>query len=275
MKTPEIYCVLDSSAIVWDKEKFDTNPAPYYALTVSLMSFFEILGRERPKILLRADMISELVNGFPAASVTGIPNFKELSFAVYSFLGTQAENIIQFDHNTNGLIISSPNITYAYYSDILQNETRRLTSYIHLNSQGILFLTFSQTWPAEVKLKTLLPPDSVPHETIRINDSELTVFFQNRKPVFEHNPKHDRIRGYRIENNEEIFPLSCYDGHDAIYIQYLLDTAIPADPNSEKLYNWDGTTYVCFHNHLNNKYHAFDQPSEKVPLSIKQKLLKS
>jgi hypothetical protein len=264
--------VIDTSAFIWDVERFEMNAAPFYELGGQLMKFIEILEKEKPLILMRTELNEAMINSFPSNKLDGIPNFRDLSRVVYSFLADISEDIVTLKSMSSTETFSEPNIAYDYFSPDVKEEISYLVHKMHTGTDEYVFFTFQYIWSnQDVQLVTFKSKnDKKPHETVIYSSESIDKFFLKHKPIFEHNSKHDRNKGYRIENGEEIFPLSCFDGKDMSIPQQLLANAIRYKKDKKKLYSYDvqNKTFVCFTPHSKNRYHGFDQPDGKVPPSI-------
>lgn len=261
--------VIDTSAFIWDTEQLKNNAAPYYELSKQLKRFFTVIEKEKPKILIRDQMITEMINGFPYADTT---HHYDWGQSIALFLSKVYGLAISFPvPQTNGFS-SRPNIIRNHYNSTVKQETQYLIAHIHSDKETTIFLTFAPIWDATGHLVTLVTAVEREHETIISTSDELEKFFDNFKLKFDHNPKHDRIKKYAEETAEDVSILSCFDGQDNTLPQAILEKAVPFK-NSKKLYSYDTTnnTYVCFHPHTNNLYHGWDVVSEKVPIEIKRK----
>lgn len=268
----EVCSVIDTAAFIWNREDFKKNPAPFYGLAAQLMTLLEIIESERPKILLRGKLMTEMINCFPCDLAVGIPNFYELSNAVYSFLANTGDRMVEFEEiNSNGYK-SAPDIVHPHFTDTVKKEVFFVIAKIHNSQTAAIYLTLRSIWVnGHTQLETINNVGTKTHETIIHSSKELTAFFNKFKPVFEHNPKHDRTKGWRMEGGEEVSPLSCFDGHDTAVPQKLLSSALKVEGGAKR-YNYDdqNKTYVCFVSGGNNKFHAFDEKSVKIPESVKQ-----
>ena len=142
------------------------------------------------------------------------------------------------------------------------------------NTENYIFCTFSSCWNTTNNLKTV-NSTTKEHQTIIHGNANPTIqdFYNTTfRNIFEHNPKHDRTKGKRIENGETVSPLSCFDGSNNDIPQILLDEATYCNGD---FYAWDSNnkTFVCFKSHLDNKFHGYDEDYDNVPQSIKDKIL--
>jgi hypothetical protein len=266
--------VVDTSAFIWDRYGFERDASIYYELTEDLMTFIEVFRNERPKIILRKELLEEMINGFPCDIVQGITNFRDLCTSIYLFLGNLNE-IIEFEGLITDALTSIPNIAYDYYNNTVKREIKYLISEMHSTHETVIYFTFKSIWQSDVQLQTQLNYSlAKSYETIIHSGNEIINFFSRFKPLFEHNPKHKK-HSYIAENGEEVSPFSCFFGRDKSLPQKLLSTAVK-DEGSNKYYNYDDTngTFVCFYAHTANKYHGFDIKLENVPRAIRKKFHK-
>lgn len=258
--------VLDISSIVWDKNDFDTNQTQYYSLASEFVIFLQAFESCNHLLFVaRNELLNEVRGQFPYS----IPNSAQLiTFKRRALQFLSSKRVISY--NTNGQSISSiPDIFYNYFSDTLKLEVKYLLSEMH-NVENYIFCTFSSRWNTTDKLKTVSSTIKE-HQTVIHGNANPTIqdFYNTTfRNIFEHNLKHDRTKGKRIENGETISPLSCFDGIKTDIPQTLLDNAIRFN---NEFYNYDtvNQTFVCFKNHQNNKYHGYDEDIENVPLQIK------
>lgn len=239
----EFKTVLDISSIIWDKNDFGDNKHQYYKLTVGISTLLEKLEKEQSIILLRDELLDEMLNGFP---FDALPNeFHDFGRIVYSFLGKIGNSIQQYPISSILNIESIPNLIKPHYNPNTQNEIGYLISHIHKDSKSkSVYFTFEYLWEKDNVLRTevngrntkeyeTIIADKGSHlddfflkkkpavlrtevngkntkeyETIIVDkESELDVFFVKLKPVFEHNSKHDRTlyndRGHWQESNDK------------------------------------------------------------------------
>ncbi|HYV90896.1 MAG TPA: hypothetical protein VE978_03900 [Chitinophagales bacterium] len=264
--------VIDASAFIWDEEKFLQDQTPYYNLANQLMTFVEIFETKKPQIFLRSNLLAEMLNVFPWNLTADKPYFYEFKNVVYSFLARLPEQIKEFDASDRG-VSSKPNIIYSYYNYGVKQEITFLISEIHFNTTITVYFTFKPIWEESISLNTLFNGIPKEHETIILPiEDNLEGFFNRFKLIFKHNPKHDRNKGFRIENGEEVSPLSCFDGKNDKVPQLLLDKAIKSKEGNGKLYSYDkvNQTYICFVSSGSNEYHGYDEKLGNIPASIKK-----
>ncbi|MCD4743453.1 MAG: hypothetical protein K8R67_13370 [Desulfobacteraceae bacterium] len=262
----EFNTVLDISSIIWNKEDYNSNTNEYYKLIYSVSMLLEKLKESKSKILLRDELLGEMINGFP---FDRLPNkFHAFGEIVYLFLGKIGSEFITYSDSTVTDIVSIPNQIKEYYNDKTKNEVRYLILKIHSDDFKSVYFTFEYLWEGTDNLTTQIGEESKEYKTI-ISDKEndLNDFFGQIKPTFEHNPKHDRIKSGTYEAS-----LSCFDGTDTEVPQMLLNNSI----NSNGIYyNFDSLNdvWVVFRCHLDNKYHGYDENDpNKIPKIVRGKL---
>ncbi len=263
----EFNTVLDISSIIWNKEDYNSNTNEYYKLIYSVSTLLEKLKESKSKILLRDELLDEMINGFPFDK---LPNkFHTFGEIVYLFLGKIGCKFITYSNSTVTDIISIPNQIKEYYNNKTKNEVRSLIFKIHSDDFKSVYFTFKYLWEGDENLKTTINgEDSKEYETI-ISDkkNDLNDFFSKIEPRFEHNPKHDRIKSGTFKAS-----LSCYNGTNTKIPQKLLDTSIKIN---ETRYNYDSSNdvWVVFRCHLDNIYHGYDEnDSNKIPNIVRKKL---
>ena len=275
----EFHTVLDISSIIWNKVDYNTNTNEYYQLRNAILVLLEKLEREKPKILLRDELLVEMTNGFPFYKLP--EEFYAFGHSVYSFLSNIGSELITYSDSTIANIISIPNQIKNHYNDNTKDEANYLISKIHSDDESeSVYFTFKHLWNGNDKLKTSVGTDSIEYETI-ISDrgTELDDFFAKIKPVFEHHSKHDQTEHNTKEKWKEsddktgfISRLSCYNGNDKIEPQRLLDIRYP-NKIGNCYYSYDITNevYVTFRFTESNIYHAYDEYNiEKIPEKVRQ-----
>ena len=268
------YAVIDTSAFIWDRNAYEQNATPYYDLANQLVTFIDIFETEKPSIYLSNVLLEEIIKGFPCDLESNIPNFLELINSVFNFLSHLGNKITEFEREEIIGLYSKPSIIYQYYNKVVKKEIVYLISSMHSCDILIIYFTFDAIWSPEISLKTILKigksENVKEYETIiHPSNNQLRKFFDRLKPLFEHHPKHDRIKGWRIKKGKEVAPFSCFDGKDVSIPQNLLSTAFKFE---NKLYNYDNKnkTFIVFRSHHRNKYHGFDERLENVPFEVKR-----
>lgn len=261
--------VIDTSAIIWDQDKFQTNQAPYYQLAEDLLHLIETIGSEDPNIILRGELLEEMINGFPAQKLDGIPYFRELVNNVYTYLANLPNfaNREQFEAVITPDLSSAPDLVETHYNPATTQEMQYLITHLHFHPREPKYFTFEATWTNPQAQLSTTEQDNRVHETIICNEKSLKNFYQRFQRTFEHNPKHAKTKYLRFWKGRKISPLSCFDGRNQAIPQNLLSLAVNEE-NTDDYFYYDAVndTYVCFYNHLANKYHGFDvEPHEMDP----------
>ncbi len=274
--------VLDISSIIWDREDYNKNKNEYYNLQLYISILLEKFEKEKPKILLREELKNEMTDKFPFNELP--ENFYEFGNLVYSFLGNSS--FILYENHVNNSIISIPNLKKEYYSEEIKQEINYLISKIHSdNETRHIYFTFQYLWNKNNVLKTKTDENSKEYKTIISDkDHNLNDFFENLKPKFEHNKKHNchhnrtREAWENTENKKNfISELSCYRTKNDKKVQKILDKSIKYK-STYIGYDSENEVWVIFRNHTDNMYHAYDEYDcdniDKIPLSIKSKFNK-
>jgi hypothetical protein len=266
--------VLDFSAVVWDEKHFQDDTALHYKLASEVVIFIRAFEScNNLKFVARTELLQNVIGLFPY-KITQRQDLFDFKRRTQQFLSHRFSDFVSYNNN-DSIINSTPNICYNYFSDALKIEISYLLAEIHNSANHYIFCTFSTRWQNNVKLKTY-NCSTKEHETIVHEKEKFTIhdfYLVKIRNIFEHNPKHDKIRGKRQENGEWVYPLTCYDSHDSSIPQNLLDNAVQY---GNEWYNYDDTnqTYVCFKSHLDNKFHGYDEDINNVPQKIREEFHK-
>lgn len=265
--------VVDISAIIWNPEDYDNNTSEYFKLKDSIINLLESLKKEKPLIVLRHELLSELINGFPYNKMP--KSFYSFGNVVYDFLTSipHANRIVFVGANSD--IVSLPDIVKQYFNQNTQIEANYLITYLH-NEREVsnTYFTFQYLHGTEDDLVTF--PDSSKEEqlvteTIFADDTVgLENFFKRYRRIFEHSPKHTPGQ----EQGEDASPLSCYKDNDPSTAQKYLERGVL---DGKRYYNFDldNDVYVVFMPTQNNVYHGYDEADRsKVPASVRRKFNK-
>jgi len=265
--------VLDISSVVWNENHFNTNRAFYYALKNEVFLFLNAFENcNNLRLVAREDLLNEIRVLFPY-NICNDHSMYDFQRLVLQFLTTKRNLSYSAINSTVNVV---PNICYSYFSTDLQTEIGYLITEIHNNFDNYIFCTFSTCWQNNSNLQTNNGSSKI-HKTIIHEDTKPTIqdyYLKHIRNIFEHNEKHDSNKGKRKENNEWIYPLSCYDERkkDTTIPQQLLDVARQCG-NEYYSYDTINQTFVCFKSHLDNKFHGYDEDYDNVPQSIKDKIL--
>lgn len=277
-----VFISLDFSSFYWDEEDYNLNTTKYYDLTEELKNLILILDKEKPNILLRDSLLEEIQINFP---YNKIPKKGRGAFItlVKSFLSNT--NFISYSTLTEK-IISKPNLIKSHFNENMKNEIDYLISEMHLDSdKKNIFITFDYLWKKNGNLETVVGDTIKNYETI-ISDipNAINLFFDELKPKFEHNSKHDceehkSKERFELRDTTKDFvsQLTCFKNQKQAIAQRILDKAIKFE--SEYIgYDEVNDYWVRFKCHRKNLYHGFDEyddeNEEKIPLEIKRKFHK-
>jgi hypothetical protein len=265
---------LDFSSVIWDENHFKTDTAFHYKLASEVVLFIQAFEScNNLKLIARAELLSNAVGKIPIVSKSSdLFDFRKraTTFISQRFSDSIVHEVI------NKTVICNPNFCCDYFDESLKTEIRSLIVEMHYNEDTHVFCTFRTRWNWYRKQNSLNNTSNKKHTTVIHEVSKPTVkdlYFNTIRNIFEHNAKHDKNKGKRIESGNWVFPLSCFDGTDTDIPQRLLDSAIQYE---NEFYNYDDVnqTFVCFKNHLNNKYHGYDEDLNKVPQKIREEFHK-
>jgi len=268
----EAKIVLDISSIVWDENDFSQNQSFYYCLASEFIIFIQAFENcKNLKFVARNELLNNIRGQFPYS----IPDSAQLfTFKKRALQFLSNNRTVTYAADNNSTINSIPDICHNYFRVPLKIEVKYLLSEIH-NTENYIFCTFRSRWQNNTNLKTI-NTTTKEHNTIIHGSGNQTIqdFYNNTfRNIFEHNPKHDKSKGKRLENGVMVSPLSCFDGNDLTVPQNLLDNAVK---NGNEYYNYDDVNqiFVCFKCHLDNKYHGYDEDLNSVPQKIREEFHK-
>jgi hypothetical protein len=265
--------VIDISSIIWNPDDYDSNTSEYFKLKESIMSLIKSFKSEKPFIVLRTELLYELIHGFPFNKMPA--SFHEFGNIVYEFLGSiPASNRIIFAGQESE-ISSLPDIVKAYFNANTQLEANYLITYLHTDREiPNVYFTFQYLHGSEDNLTTFQNSNksaTLIIETIVSDDvRKLESFFRKYKRIFEHNPKHHA--GH--EQGDYVSPLSCFKGNNPSVAQKYLEEGIL---DGSRYYNFDleNSVYVVFLPTQDNIYHGHDETDRnKIPSSIRRRFNK-
>ncbi len=275
MNNQDFNTVLDVSAIIWSEENYNEQ---YYTLLPKLSSLLIKIEKANTKVLMRKELLKEIVNAFPYAN---IPNeLWAIGSQVYSFFGNIGSVLIGYEDSILTGITSFPNQIKPYFTEMIETEVNYLISEIHSkNSSQNVFFTFSSLFESAECLQTIVEHNTCTHCTI-ISDSgnSLEDFLSGFKLIFEHHAKHDkaehktREKWNETENKRDFeSQLSCNNG-DSTLAQELLDLRYNKCYGNNYFYSYDtiNEVYVVFRKTERNIYHGYDMYDiERVPQEVK------
>lgn len=274
--------VIDTTSIIWDNTDYQANRADYYKLLKAISRLLLKFENEQPEILMRNEMINEMLMGFPFEGVH--KDYWDVSKQVCSFLGKVRENIVSFPANTSPTLTSNPNLIEPYFNQTTQDEVHHLVYKIHNNDDtDTVYFTFQYLWQGGNKLRTEDGPVEQREEKkhtriLSDNGTDLDDFFAALKPEFEHSSKHDcnqhndRASWENEENKGDfVSRLSCYNGSNIDKPSEFLAGAMESDGVYYN-YDYEHETYVVFRLHVANKYHGYDQYDiQAIPHKVKKR----
>lgn len=264
--------VLDIASIIWNKKQFESDASVYYQLADEISVFIDTFENVSLNILIRQNLLDEILNSFPFDLTSNKAHFKEFRTVAYSFL-SRISDIVEYNEVTDN-ISTKPNIIHEYYSDITNLECKYLIKEIHTTTQNVVFCTFSAIWN-NGNLQSQNENLTKCYDTVIHPNNNLKTYLKSISKQFEHNSKHDSAKGVYYIDDEKVNPLRCYNERiaDKTIPQQLLDIAMPFRNN---FYSWDenNQTYVCFKKHKDNHYHGYDEDIENVPQTIRKEFHK-
>lgn len=262
--------VLDASSFVWDKADYEVNSAPYYDLKKSLIEFINKVEAERPHILLRSELLNQMLQLFPYDLPGAFTPFKNI---VLAFLGKIGSELIQYNSDDSFSATSNPNIIKAHFSEQMVQEIKYLLNEMHINnSRTPIYFTFKYLWGGNGNLKTIVADGpGKEYQTIVSDDGdELNKYFAGIKKVFVHSTKHHEGN----EQGDYVSPLTCYKNKDNTIPQKHLDNSMQVG-RKHYSYDTDNRVYVVFFCTGGNEYHAHDEINlNKIPAKVRIKFKK-
>jgi len=256
--------VIDLAAFVWDKDDFNEDKYAYWQLISHKIKLLDELKKNKLKLLCRNQLRDNIWAEFPYNNAP--ISTKDMSNRITIFLTTS--KFEEYPSKIKKELVSIPNQIRLHFSETIQKENSYLLSDMYTSDTTYFYFTFKKIWNGISKLILKKNDDEKDISVIVIKEEQDIIFFFNSyKPIFEHNPKHDRIKSGDYESS-----LSCFNGIDNTIPQKLLDTAIEY---KGVYYNFDSNNdvWVVFRNHLNNLYHGYDEINEqKIPIKIRKKL---
>lgn len=286
MNNANFNIVLDASSIIWDKDNYENNKHEYYKLVGSIPFFLEelesFLAKGNSKILLRAEFLNEMFNGFP---FDVLPNeFYDFGSQIYAFLSKIGSKLSIYSDKALDGLISNPNLVHDYYTDTTKKELNYLLTAMHtIDVPRSIYFTYQYLWKGDKDdLKTEREEDFVTYETV-LADNEIKVFFGKFKLIFEHHSKkhfkaaHKTREAWESEEwkkngGDFISQLSCYDeSGNSNKPQEILDKSIKVSDSVYIGYDDDNKEYVVFRLTGKNIFHAYDEyDHERIPNEVKK-----
>jgi hypothetical protein len=263
--------VIDTSSVLWDPADFEANTAEYYELKTDIIQFIDKVEIEKPPILLRSQLLNQMLSEFPYNQLDGkLTDFKNIFLR---FLGRIGSEIIEFEPNDASEIISIPEIMKKHYSaEVIQEIKYLLNEIHHNNNRTTIYFTFKYLWGENGNLNTTEAPNAAKeHQTIVCSSEELNKYFQGLKKIFVHSEKHH----LNNEQGDYHSPLTCYKNKDATKPQGYLDSAVQIG-NKHINYDSENKVWVVFFCTGGNEYHGHDEIDEnKIPAKARKVINKN
>lgn len=247
--------ILDVAAFVWDEQKFKQDQTEFHHVIETMPKILALLIKERIPVVFRTELLDEVRGSFPYKL---IPNqYRE--FKTTTIKQLTKLNLIDYNAPAPCGVSAAPPLSRHYFSASINSEINNLLCYIYLDNNSTQhFLTFSAFWSTvgEITIKngkskiieTKLCDDCNDHDSI----------VKSLKKIFEHNPKHKRVKTYL--DGKPVAPLRCYNEmvKDTTAAQKILDEAVFVDGF---YYGYDDqhSTYVRFMLTEKNFFHGFEE----------------
>lgn len=270
---------IDPAVIIWDEQHYNANISQYRSLLLGLSKM--IFALENLKILISAELQSELINGFPYSVISKQDNDLWVNIdSLYSFLSKIGSKAIAYDRTMLDNLESSPNQIKEHFNDQTRIEVHGLMSYFHNNpDETRVYFSFEMFWDDSSTLRTELYNQEEHTAVIVDRESEFDDYLNQFILKFVHKKKHN-ISQYgnkeawlnRNTSEDFISQLSCMSTGDE-EAQRLLDRRYDVAMGNESYYSYDSINdvYVVFRKTGNNIYHAHDMYDiERVPQEVKE-----
>lgn len=259
--------VLDASSLVWDRADFETNTDQYFELKAELIQFIDKVESERPNILLRAELLNQMLMGFPYDQMPS--SFAPFKNIVYGFLGKIGSELIQYNADESLSVTANPQVIKEHFAEEMVQEMKYLLNEMHSNGdRQPVYFTFKYLWGKNGDLKTV--GDSTGEKeyvTIVSDEASLNKHFGQLKKVFCHSSKHH----IGNEQGDYVSPLTCYKNNDATLAQKYLDESMQLG-RKHFAYDEVNGVYIVFFCTVNNEYHGHDEINlNKIPAKVRMK----
>lgn len=258
---------IDASAIIWDEQHYEANRFQYRSLLLGLSKM--TLALENLKILISAELLSELIKGFPSSEISKQDNdLWSYIYSLFDFLSKIGSKAIAYDKTQINGLISTPNQLKKHFRNQAQSEVHSLISYFHKNpDQSRVYFSFEMFWN-ESNILATKSEEQEEHAAVIVDrgnefDDYLNQFVLN----FEHKEKHDisqygNREAWLIRDVSEDFvsQLSCMSIGQEV-AQRLLDKRYNVSFGNDSFYSYDSVNgvYVVFRKTGDNIYHAHDE----------------
>jgi hypothetical protein len=257
--------ILDVSCIIWDANDYSHNTNQYYTLRSKLSNLITVLRRERPYVLLRDDLITEMINCFPFDVIPD--HFYDYTNQVFDFISNIPSDRQISCHPDNRGITSNPVILKQHFNANTIEEVSYVLTYIHAGDERNCYFTTPHLYGSDSRLRTTENGITQDCNTVFFDDENvLANYFDQFKKIFEPNPVHHIQNKPRSAKSK----LRCYNGHDTIVPQTYLDGAI-FDNNRYYFYDPDNFVYVIFMSHQENRFHGHEEKDlNKIPQRVRR-----
>lgn len=273
------FVAIDTSAVIWDVNDFETNKHHYYSLAKEFSNLLEEYQKIDIKVLLRRELQNEM---YVFISSQLLNEYYYIAQTFFSFFDRIANKLVSYPNANASNLTSIPNQEKSYFNPNTIREVKYLLSEIHYNANDISYFTFEYLWNGNNKLKTSVNQEEKEHNTIIADrDNELQEFLDNIIPRFEHNPKHDctdynsKDQWLRLQAHDRssfVSQLSCYCDRDINKPRKILDDRYPKLID-DCYYGWDKNNeiFVVFRKTRNNIFHAYDEYDiNRIPKKVKE-----
>jgi hypothetical protein len=260
--------ILDTSCIIWDSNDYDHNTHEYLNLKDKLVNLFDVFSRENPHILLRDELIEEMILAFPYESIHRRPhdyNHRVINFIINIPLNRKLSCLPQ-----NNNVTSTPAINKAHFSANTQLEVSYILTKIHStpadhNCYFAYPYLFGHAGPLTTTVVGHNPPLTCP--TVFFDDETvLNNYFLQFRRVFQPNLVHHQQK--RANSRKSRF--RCYNGADTIVPQDYLDRSI-FENNRYYFYDPVNEVYVVFLRHEQNRYHGHEEETlSSIPPRVRR-----
>jgi hypothetical protein len=260
--------ILDTSCIIWDTNDYDNNTFEYLILKTKMVNLFDTFTQENTHILLRDELISEMLISFPYDRINEHPH--DYNHRVATFVMNIPANRRHSCQAQNNNITSTPVITKAHFSANTRLEVSYILSRIHSNPTDLnCYFAYPYLFNHPGPLTTTQPGVLKGQNcTTVFFDDELVLdaYFAQFRKVFEHNPLHHQ----QNKQNSKKSKLRCYNGRDINVPQDYLNRSIFAN-NRYYFFDPVNQVYVIFFRHQANRFHGHEEENiNLIPNSVRQ-----
>jgi hypothetical protein len=257
--------ILDTSCIIWDENDYDSNTYQYIDLKDKLVNLFDVFARENPHILLRDELVTEMILSFPYDRLHR--HLHDYNHRVFEFIiNIPANRRLSCLPQDDG-ITSTPIIIKNHFNVNTKTEVAYTLTYIHSESNDTnCYFAYRYLFGQPNQLTTVNGDANVICNTIFFDDENvLNNYFLQFKKIFEHNPVHHHQNRPRSKKSR----LRCYNGVDTIVPQDYLDRSI-YETNRYYFFDPVNQVYVVFFCHEQNRYHGHEENDlNQIPVRVR------